>query len=80
MVERFNRTLLSILSAYVRDNQQDWDLCLVYIIMAYRSTTINFSPNILMLGREAKTPLDIMYEIPTEMKEIPAHQWVWILR
>lgn len=42
--------------------------------------TTNFSPNMLMLGREATTPLDIMYEMPTEIKEIPAHQWVWILR
>lgn len=83
MVERFNRTLLSMLSAYVRDNQRDWDLCLHYVLMAYRSTmhdTTNFSPNMLMLGREVTTPLDLMYEMPTEIKEIPAHQWVWIFR
>ena len=40
---------------------------LPYIIMAYRSTvheSTAFSPNILMLGREA------MYEMPSEMKDI----------
>lgn len=42
--------------------------------------TTNFSPNMLMLGREATTPLDLMYEMPSEIKEIPTHQWVWILR
>ncbi|XP_065927594.1 uncharacterized protein [Magallana gigas] len=83
VVERFNRTLISMLSTYVQENQKDWDLHLLYILMAYRSTvheSTNFSPNMLMLGREATTPLDLMFEMPTEMKDIPAHQWVWVLR
>lgn len=83
MVERFNRTLLSMLSTYVQENQRDWDLHLPYILMAYRSTeheTTSFSPNMLMLGREATTPLDVMYEMPPDIKDIPASQWVWVLR
>lgn len=83
MVERFNRTLLSKLSTYVQENQRDWDLHLPYILMAYRSTehkATNFSPNMLMLGREATTPLDVMYEMPPVIKDIPASQWVWVLR
>ena len=53
-----------------------------YIIMAYRSTvheSTTFSPSILMLGKEATTSLDLMYEMPSEMKDIPAFQWAWIL-
>lgn len=83
MAERFNRTLLSMLSTYVQENQRDWDLHLPYILMAYRSTeheTTSFSPNMLMLGREATTPLDVMYEMPPDIKDIPASQWVWVLR
>lgn len=76
MVERFQ------LNAYILENQKDWDLYLPYIIMAYRSTvheSTAFSPNILMLGREATTSLDLMYEMPSEMKGIPAFQWAWII-
>ena len=83
MVERFNRTLLSMMSAFVQENQRDWDVCLPYVLMAYRSTvheTTGFSPNMLMLGRESTTPLDLMYEMPPEIKSIPANQWVWALR
>jgi hypothetical protein len=33
-----------------------------------------------MLGREATTPLDLMYEMPPDIKDIPSNQWVWILQ
>lgn len=33
-----------------------------------------------MLGREATTPLDIMEVMPSDLKDIPSNQWVWILR
>ena len=38
------------------------------------------SPNILMLGRETTTPLDIAFETPAAIKAIPANQWVWELQ
>jgi transposase InsO family protein len=66
MVERFNRTLETMLSAYVSDNHKDWDRQLPYVMMAYRATaheTTGFSPNMLMLGRETSTPLDLVYDI-----------------
>ena len=37
MVERFNRALEAMLSAYVSDHQRDWDSHLPYVMMAYRS-------------------------------------------
>ena len=55
MVERFNRTLASMVSMFVNDNHSDWDELLPYLSMAYRATeheTTGMSPNLLMLGRE----------------------------
>ena len=61
MVERFNKTLASMLRAYVGDHQRDWDTHLPYLMMAYRSDeheTTGCTPNSLMLGREVATPMD----------------------
>ncbi|MEW8547865.1 MAG: hypothetical protein AB2693_30530, partial [Candidatus Thiodiazotropha sp.] len=83
MVERFNRTLATMLTAYVSSNQRDWDNQLPYVTMAYRSAeheTTGMSPNMLMLGREVSTPLDLMFELPNLSKPIPNNQWVWELR
>ena len=30
-----------------------------------------------MLGREVATPLDVMYEMPPSVSDIPQHKWVW---
>ena len=83
MVERFNRTLETMLSAYASDNHKDWDRQLPYVMMAYRATaheTTGFSPNMLMLGRETSTPLDLVYDMPPGIKPVPANMWVWELR
>lgn len=55
MVERFNRTLTTMLSAFVNEHHSDWDVHLPYVMMAYRSSiqeTTGMTPNMLMLGRE----------------------------
>jgi len=36
MVERFNRTLATMLSAFVDEHQRNWDEQLPYVMMAYR--------------------------------------------
>ena len=69
MVERFNRTLIGILRAYVSKDQSDWDLKLPMVTMAYRSSvqeTTGFTPNRLMLGREINIPLTLMVEPPPD--------------
>ena len=38
LIERFNRTLLSMLSHFVEENQSNWDTLLPYVMMAYRSS------------------------------------------
>ncbi|KAK3083081.1 hypothetical protein FSP39_013432 [Pinctada imbricata] len=83
MVERFNKTMMSMLKTLVDDNQRNWDILLPYVIMAYRSVeheSTGCSPNYLMLGREVATPLDIAYEMPTSLKKTPSNQWAWELK
>jgi transposase InsO family protein len=83
MVERFNKTLTTMLSAYVNDHHDNWDEHLPYVMMAYRAAiheTTGTTPNKMMLGREVATPLDIVYEMPTDMKRIPQNTWVWELQ
>ena len=72
-----------LLKAYVNEHQTDWDDHLPFVTMAYRSVehkTTGCSPNYLMLGREVQTPLDIMYELPSSVKNNPENRWVWELK
>lgn len=83
MVERFNKTLATMLSAYVDEHHKDWGVHLPYVMMAYRSAeheTTGFTPNSLMIGGEVATPLDIMYEMPPEVNEVPQHKLGWELK
>ena len=66
MIERMNRTILSMLAKYVNVNQKNWHEPLPLLMMAYRSTvhdSTKFSPNFLMFGRELQLPTDIVYGI-----------------
>ena len=83
LVERFNKTLITMLRSLVDEHQSDWDELLPYVLMAYRSVeqeSTGFSPNYLMFGREVRTPLDIAFEMPSQIKDIPLQQWVWDLK
>ena len=83
MVERFNRTLCAMLSAFVNENHRDWDDQLPFVMMAYRSSeheTTGVTPNLMMLGRETTIPLDLAYDMPTHAKCTPPNEWVWQLQ
>ena len=67
MIERFNRTLLAMLSAVVNEQQDDWDDHLPYVMAAYRSAvqeTTGCTPNLMMLGRESTLPIDLTLTTP----------------
>ena len=67
MVERFNRTIEVMLSAFVSKHQKDWDVYLPFLTMAYRSSqheSTGYSPNRLMLGREISLPVDLLFGPP----------------
>ena len=62
-VERFHRTLNSMLAKVIKENQRDWDDCLPAVMAAYRAAkheSTGYSPNFLVLGRENRAPLDLV--------------------
>jgi hypothetical protein len=63
LVERFHRTLNSIMGKVVAENQRDWDIHVPYALAAYRATihdSTGYTPNLLFLGRENRAPLDLL--------------------
>jgi hypothetical protein len=63
-IERLHRTLNSMIGRMIDENQRDWDSLLPYVMAAYRSSkheTTQYSPNYLMLGREVRAPVDVVY-------------------
>ena len=64
VVERFNRTLLDMLSTTVGDHPSDWDQSIRKLCMAYNSSVhsaTGFTPFFLMFGRQVRLPVDLMY-------------------
>lgn len=62
--ERFNRTLIRMIKAYLKGEQREWDRNLGCLAAAYRATpneTSGLTPNLLMLGREVRLPAEIMF-------------------
>jgi transposase InsO family protein len=66
-VERFNRTLLAMLSKYVQDNQKDWDVHLQKVMMGFRTSeheSTKYTTAFVLFGRELRLPLDVQYHLP----------------
>ncbi|KAL5468841.1 hypothetical protein EMCRGX_G029964 [Ephydatia muelleri] len=70
LVERLNRTLISMLATSVHEHSGDWDRYLRQLCMAYNTSvqsSTTFTPFFLMFGRQAKLPMDVVYGLtPTE--------------
>ncbi|KAK3093372.1 hypothetical protein FSP39_014695 [Pinctada imbricata] len=61
--ERFNRTLIAMIKCFIKDDHDDWDQHLASITAAYRASvhdTTGLSPNLMMLGRELRMPIDLV--------------------
>ena len=72
LVERFNRTLISMLSTFVNENRKDWDDQLPNVMAAYRATSrksTGLSPNLMMLNREENFPIDLMAGPPQGLQK-----------
>jgi len=72
LVERFNRTLVSILKAFCENNQNAWDIYLQQSVMAYRSFPQNstkISPNKMVCGREITLPLQAFTSRPAAFSD-----------
>ena len=67
LVERFNRTLLSMLACRVEKHPFQWEEQLRKVCFAYNTSvhsTTGYTPFYLMFGRQARLPVDLMYNIP----------------
>lgn len=72
MVERFNQTLLSMMTTYVNKEQDNWDLYLPIVTAAYRSTvheSTGYSANQLMFGREVNLPIHFLMGLPVQARQ-----------
>ena len=59
LVEKFNSTLVNMLSKVVQKHARDWDRHLAYLLFAYRSTlqsSTKESPFFLLYGRDPRQP------------------------
>jgi hypothetical protein len=79
MVERFNRTLVAMLSMYCQDNQNDWDKNLQQVMMAYRSSphaSSKVSPNKMVFGREVILPIQAWIGKPKGEEGIMVNDYI----
>ena len=83
MVERQNRTIQQMLSAYVSEKRDDWSDHLDLIMMAYRSSvhqSTQSTPNLIMFGREVNLPLTVEHGVfPTgDRPQCPVEYVEWV--
>ena len=67
MVEKFNGTLINMLSKCVQKHGRDWDKQLPYLLFAYRvavQESTQDSPYFLLYGRDARTPTETALSQP----------------
>ena len=73
LVERFNRTLIEMLSKWVDKKGRDWDQQLPYVLWAYRVSPHNStgkSPFFLLHGYNPQLPIELALEIPTSPYQV----------
>jgi hypothetical protein len=62
-VERYNRILLQLIRCYIKGKQRSWDADLQLLAAAIRATpnrATGFTANMLFLGREIASPIDLV--------------------
>uniref|UniRef100_A0A5S6Q9K0 RNA-directed DNA polymerase n=1 Tax=Trichuris muris TaxID=70415 RepID=A0A5S6Q9K0_TRIMR len=83
-VERFNRTLLTMLSITAEERPYDWDEQVPLQLLAYRTSvhsSTGMTPFQAMFGREARLPADIMYgPLPEGPRQVDMHTYASDLR
>lgn len=71
--ERFNKTLVRMIRAYLSNEENEWDLNLGCLAAAYRATpneSTAMTPNLLMLGKEVRLPAEIAFGSTTTTGEM----------
>ena len=62
LVERFNKTLKSMIRKFVHDDSHNWDKWLVPLLFAVREASTGFSPFELLFGQKPRGVLDLIKE------------------
>ena len=80
ITDRENATIKNMLSAYYSEERDDRDEHLGPVMMAYRSmvhSTLNETPNMMMLGRQVRVPIDALLPAPPEEhhQKMPASEY-----
>ena len=71
-IERSFRTLGRCLKAACRETKQEWDELVPLILISYRATpqaSTGVTPNMMMLGRQTRLPVQAMYGAPLGPEE-----------
>ena len=79
LIERFNKTLGNMIKSFIDENPREWDSSIDLLMAAYRSTVhpaTGFTPNQMMLGREVKLPIHLVYPIPEGEKSFCTTDYV----
>ena len=82
LVERFNCTLLDMLATTVKDHEGSWEDHICTVCMAYNTSiqqTTGYSPFFLMYGRQARIPVDLMFN-PDSPDKLPHHEYAALIR
>ncbi|XP_030582401.1 uncharacterized protein LOC115778497 [Archocentrus centrarchus] len=75
-VERFNRTLLSMLGTLDNEQKYHWKDYVMPLVHAYnctRSDVTGFTPYELMFGRKPRLPVDLAYGLPLNKDQKVSH-------
>lgn len=70
-IERFHRSLNSMLAKSIEESQRDWDDHVPYVLAAFRascSEATGFSPNRVIFGKENRGPVDLVFGWPKEIE------------
>eukprot|EP00762_Andalucia_godoyi_P006395 ANDGO_02858.mRNA.1 Retrovirus-related Pol polyprotein from transposon 412 len=69
IVERFNHTLVTMLSMFTSHHQKDWDVFLPHVLFAYRTSVHDSTeelPFYLMFGRDPRLPIDVATRVTSD--------------
>ena len=78
-IERYNRTLMSLIRAHLEGDSQNWDINIPLLAGAIRGMVnrqTGFTANMTMLGRETKRPIEHILGKPTELPDKPNCEYV----
>ena len=77
--ERYNKTLIGMVSLHLNEDQTDWDRWVPMMLFAYNSkphASTKLTPFQLQMGRQPRTPFDTIAETLIETKKKTAHSYL----